>query len=342
MKRIYITIAVVLFAAVLHAQEQPAGKKSTVVKAAEKANQQSRKISDASGQVANEAQQVAGNMQTAVSNVKSVIKIFEPILRFRLKKKESNTVSNTDTANAVVVTTTEVNVAANPAPAVISTYDNPSVYVTPADIAQGVPMVTESPVYNADGSANLGSQNNTSYGCYLDISKGAVMDDIDAAGRSGSIDLIFTATSAFNEQLPMYAFLTPSYAKHDAFAYNFFKGTKYKDKNIPPASWEQVNESEVAMTALTAQQFEKIRDNNQLLAVIKQVRGFGQKVESRSKLDGKVIAVKTVMGGRTAYGLIHIVNHYGTTGENGYLKIRIKITGLDANGDGIPDGGQYN
>ncbi len=167
------------------------------------------------------------------------------------------------------------------------------------------------------------------------------MDEIDAAGASKSVDLIYTATNAFNEQLPMYAFLTPSYVKHDAFAYNFFKGTKFKDRNIPPATWDEVNESEVALTALTGEQFEKIQNNNQLMAVVKQIKGFGQKVESRTKLDGKVIAVKTEMGDRTAYGLIYIVSHYGTTGENGYLKIKIKVTGFDTNGDGNPDNRLY-
>ena len=51
---------------------------------------------------------------------------------------------------------------------------------------------------------------------------------------------------------------------------------------------------------------------------------------------GKLLRSKNSDGRRTAYGLIHIVNHYGTTGENGYLKIRIKITGLDANGMVFP------
>lgn len=340
--KIFFLLSALLCAFIVKAQEEEVPKKPKVVKTAEKVNQQSKKISEASTQVSNEAQQVAGNMQTAVSNVKSVIKIFEPILHFRLHKKSNTSSITGDTSStALPAVQNEVAATSNTSSITAQPYDNPAAYVSPADILQGVPLVTESPVYNTDGSANLGSQNNNTYGCYLDVFKGAVLDDIDAAGQSKSIDLIFTATSSFNEQLPMYAFLTPSYVKNDAFAYNFFKGPKYKDKNIPPASWEQVNESEVAMTALTVQQFEKIKDNNQLMAVIKQIRGFGQKVESRTKLDGKIIAVKTEMGDRTAYGLIYIINHYGTTGENGYLKIKIKVTGLDANGDGMPDGGLY-
>ncbi len=139
----------------------------------------------------------------------------------------------------------------------------------------------------------------------------------------------------------MYAFLTPAYAKNDSFAYNFFKGLRYKDRNIPPATWDEVNESEVALTSLTGEQFERIQTNKQLAAVIKQCTGFGPKVESRTKLDGKVLAVRTQMGDRTAYGLIYIVSHFGTTGENGYLKIKLKATGFDVNDDGHPDPGLY-
>ncbi|HMO34046.1 MAG TPA: hypothetical protein PKE07_13715 [Lacibacter sp.] len=296
-------------------------------------NQKTKDASEASNQVVSESQQVAGNVQNVVTNAKAVVKIFEPILRFRLKKNQQSLGDGAGAGNPV----------ADPAVTQPTTppFDNPAIYVTQSDLAQGVPVVAESPAYNTDGTANLGSQNNKKFGCYINVLQGAIMDEIDVAGNSKSVDLIFTATNAFNEQVPMYAFLTPSYVKNDAFAYNFFKGTKYKDKNIPPAEWEEVNESEVAMTSLTGEQFEKIQNNNQLMAVVKQVRGFGQKVESRVKLDGKVIAVKTEMGDRTAYGLIYIMNHYGTTGDNGYLKIKIKVTGFDANGDGNPDGSIY-
>ena len=82
-------------------------------------------------------------------------------------------------------------------------------------------------------------------------------------------------------------------------------------------------------------------NNNQLMAVIKQCGGFKDRYESRVKMDGKVFAIKTEMGNRTAYGLIHVINQYGTTGENGYLRIKLKVTGVDGNGDGLPDAGQY-
>lgn len=333
-KNFMLVIVLVVFTSAVIAQEQP--KKPKAVKTAEKVNQKSQQISNASNEVVNQTQQTANNVQNVVNNAKTIIKIFEPILRLRLKKQVSLPVDNGINNNPT---------PSNPQPSTTDTipyYNNPAVYVSQADINKGLPIVAESPLYNADGTANLGTQNNKEFGCYIDIMSGAIMDEIDAAGQSKSIDLIFTATNAFNEQVPMYAFLSPAYAKNDAFAYNFFKGTKYKDRNIPPAGWEEVNESELAMTSLSAAQFEKIQDNNQLMAVVKQIRGFGPKVESRVKLDGKVIAVKTEMGNRTAYGLIYIVNHYGTTGDNGYLKVKIKVTGFNPVGNGIPDGGVYN
>lgn len=335
-KKISLLLVPVFFISLsVFAQDQP--RKSKAVKAAEKVNQKSREINEASNQVLNETQQMAGNVQQTARNVKAVISIFEPILRFRLKKAQAQ-----EPAGEAAVTPAppaqEQAAQSNMPAAAESAAES---YVTQADISAGAPIIPESPLYNPDGSANLGSQSNDQYGCYIDVMRGAVMDEVDAAGNAKSVDLIFTATNAFNEQVPMYAFLTPAYVKNDAFAYNFFKGPKYKDRNIPPATWEDVNESEVAMTGLTGAQFEKIRDNKQLMAVIKQVKGFGQKVESRTKLDGKVIAVKTEMGDRTAYGLMYIMNHYGTTGANGYLKVKIKVTGFDSNGDGNPDAGLY-
>jgi hypothetical protein len=340
LNKILFVIAALTASFVSTAQEQP--KKPKVVKTAEKVNQKTQKASEASNEVVNQSQQTAANVQNVVNNAKAVIKIFEPILRFRLKKQ--NTTQQTDVAvnnNQPQPNPPAEPVTNQPAPEPVPDYNNPAVYVTQADINQGAMIVAESPLYNTDGTANLGSQNNKKFGCYIDIMNGAIMDEIDAAGQSKSIDLIFTATNSFNEQVPMYAFLTPSYVKNDAFAYNFFKGTKYKDRNIPPAAWDEVNESEVAMTALSPEQFEKIQNNNQLMAVVKQIKGFGQKVESRVKLEGKVIAVKTEMGDRTAYALIYIMNHYGTTGDNGYLKIKIKVTGFDANNNGIPNGSFY-
>jgi hypothetical protein len=140
----------------------------------------------------------------------------------------------------------------------------------------------------------------------------------------------------------MYALLTPAYVKNDIFANYYFRGPLYKDANIPVRQWDVVNESEIALTQLTGAQFDKIRDNNQLMAVIKRIPGFKEKFESRTKIEGKVFAIKTEMGDRTAYGLLLVTNHYGTTGSSGYLKIKLKVTGFDGNNDGYPDPELYH
>jgi hypothetical protein len=201
-------------------------------------------------------------------------------------------------------------------------------------------MVAESASYNADGTANLGNQNNQNFGCYVDILRGKIMDDIDVAGNTSSVDIIFTATDYYGSA-PMFALLTPAYVKNDAFSNYYFRGPLYKDSHIPVKEWDEVNESEVALTALTGAQFDKIQDNNQLTAVVKKIPGFKDKFESRTKINGKVFAIKTEMGDRTAYGLLYVVDQFGTTGVNGYLKIKIKVTGFDSNGDGLPDSGLY-
>ena len=335
---------------------QEGQKKSGVVKTSEKINQTSAKLSEQSAQVANEFSQASVNIQTAVNNAKMALKVFEPILKLRLRKKAS------ENAGEQQGITDGGQFPVNPAPAYDPWFVPPPIpeqqlmqdsvawqqtqmyqqySVQQTDLNNGVPVITQSPTYNTDGTANLGNQNSKKFGCYINMLNGAIMDEIDAAGNSKSIDLIFTSTDYFNENVPMYAFLTPSFAKNDKFAYNFFKGTKYKDQNIPPKLWEEVNESEVAMTNLTGEQFERIQTNQQLTAVVKQISGFQQKIESRTKLDDKVIAVKTEMGDRTAYGLLYIVSHTGTFGENAFLKVKIKVTGLDATGDGNPDPGLY-
>ncbi len=316
-------------------------KKPAAVKAAEKINLQSKKLADQSNQVVNESTQVAENAQQVVNNVKAVIKVFEPFIRLRLKKKS---VSETPSGGSVG-TPAYGNQEQTP-PAVLNTdimtNNAPpfSSYISQTDIDGGIPLIAENSVYNTDGSANLGNQNHPEFGCYVDIMSGAILDEIDAAGNSKSIDLIFTATDYFGSA-PMYALLTPSYAKNDPFAYNFFKGARYKDRNIPPAGWTEVNESQIALTSLNGAKFDKIKDNNQLMAVVKQSPGFKDRYESRTSLEGKVFAIKTVMGSRTAYGLLYVLNQYGTTGESGYLKVKLKVSGLDADGDGMPDASLY-
>ncbi len=122
----------------------------------------------------------------------------------------------------------------------------------------------------------------------------------------------------------MYALLSTALVNNDIFANYYFRGPVYKDQNIPVREWNEVNESEIAMTSITPLQFEKIKDDKQLEAVIKRTTGFKDKLESRTKLSGRIIAVKTKMMNREAYGLIYIMEQHGTTGTNAYLKIKLK------------------
>lgn len=347
MKNTFLLIAGFLFQFTSATSQQS----SKVMQASEKLKNETQKVVQQSQQISSEAVAIGQNIEQIISNAKMAAKVFEPILKLRLRKKPNTTgQEQTEMEGGNQAVALDPWYVPPPVPEQQLMQDSMAwqqtmMYqqyaVQQSDLNNGVPVITQSATYNTDGTANLGNQNSKKFGCYVNILNGAIMDEIDAAGNAKSIDLIFTSTDYFNENVPMYAFLTPAFAKNDKFAYNFFKGTKYKDQNIPPKLWEEVNESEVAMTSLTGEQFERIQTNQQLTAVVKQIAGFSQKIESRTKLDGKVIAVKTEMGDRTAYGLMYIVSHTGTFGESAFLKVKIKVTGLDATGDGNPDPGLY-
>jgi len=321
----------------LFAAAQDPQTEGKLLKTTGKLNQGVQKMNEKSATASQHLQQTGDGVKSTVENVKAVIRVFEPIVRFRLKRKKTES-SGTEGAPAPEPPSTEGNASAmipgaagSPVPADDLSYNS---------IETGMQTVTESPLYNADGTANLGNQNNSKFGCYLDFTQGRVMDEIDAAGNSSGVDLIFTATDYYGSA-PMYALLTPAYVKNDFFSNYYFRGPLFKDANIPVKQWDEVNESEVALTQLTGSQFDKIQDNNQLMAVIKRISGFKEKFESRTKINEKVFAVKTEMGNRTAYGLMYVTNHYGTTGTNGYLTVKLKVTGFDSNGDGYPDSNMY-
>lgn len=177
--------------------------------ASQKINDKTRQAKEDSDEINRQVAEAGENLNSVKSNVKTVVSIFEPILHLRLKKRSTATagISGNESSNSD-----------NTSPG-----EGYQPGVTQTDINNGTEIIAENEYYNTDGSANLGSQNNDQYGCYLDMATGQVMDDIDAAGNSKNIDLIFTATGSFNEQVPMYAFLTPAYVRNDSFAYNFFK-----------------------------------------------------------------------------------------------------------------------
>ncbi len=346
-----VLLSILLFAQLSFSQNPPAPKTTKPVKVTEDVNKASENVKQSSDAMNQQVQQASGNVQATTNNVKAVVQVFEPILRLRLKKQAavSSPEMNTGQDGTIAQPADPYPMQEQgnqPYPQGDVAYTDggngmqrQEVYVE--DIQSGVPIASTGDAYNTDGTANLGNQNNSKFGCFLDIKQGLVMDEVDAAGQTRAVDIMFTATDYYGSA-PMYAFLTPSYVKNDFFSNYYFRGAKYKDANIPVKLWEEVNETEIALTNLTPEKFEKIRDNNQLMAVVKQTGAFKDKFESRTKLDGKILAIKTEMGDRTAYGLLYIVSHYGTTGENGYLKIKLKVTGFDANGDGNADSFLYS
>jgi hypothetical protein len=337
MKAIFLLVAAIMLTITMsYSQTNTQKANQAVDKATEKVDNVEQGIRTSISKV----EVLRDQAKTALQTVKDLTKVFDPVVWLHGKNKQYDV----STASEIIYQQGNYTPPADhtgTANEQYTPYTDPALsnyYVTPESFNSYTTSYTpEDARYNADGTANLGSQNHTSFGCYLDIMRGTVMDEIDAATDPQNVDLIFTATDYFNASVPMYAFLTPSYAKYDKFAYNFFKGTKYNDQKIPPLNWEIANESEVAFAPITGEQFEKIQNNKQLMAIVKMISNFSGKIESRTKLDGKVVAIKTTMGDRTAYGLMHIVNHYGTTGPNGYLKVKIKVLGFDASGNGYPD-----
>ncbi|MBL7822503.1 MAG: hypothetical protein JNK69_03765 [Saprospiraceae bacterium] len=311
------------------AQNKIEQKMDKAVSATEKIQQKSQKVQNGSVAMNENMQQAGEGIKSTVQNVKAIIKIFDPIRGLHFKNKNNDATENTN----------DDQLPDPPSDLSEPLEDSPTEVSETGSTAEQF-EVPESASYNTDGSANLGNQNNQKYGCYLDMMSGLIMDDVDAAGNTSSVDIIFTATDYYGSA-PMYALLTPAYVKNDHFANYYFRGSNYKDANIPVKLWEEVNESEIALTALTSDKFEKIQNNNQLLAVIKQTPAFKDKFESRPKINGKVFAIKTKMQNREAYGLMLVEDQFGTTGASGYLKVRLKVMGFDSNGDGNPDANLY-
>jgi hypothetical protein len=325
-----------------HAQKKPAAEK--VVAASEKVNNKSREISDASNKVADQARQAGDNAKNIASNVKAILKVFEPILKLHFKKRNKNKPAE----DVVIINTGQVksdnnNSSSAPPPSVennnsnsgSNTNNNNKSIPVEAPQASYDPGVPENTNYNSDGTANWGNHHNPEYGCYIDALTGTILDGGSAEDKPESVDLIFIAP---NDGQNAYYLITPNFA-HDNGSANCFWGSCSTDN--PVKSWKSVNESEVAETKITGAQFEKIQYNEQLRGAVKSTRNFSAFYTSLNKLDGKVFAVKTTMGERDAFALIYVVKHVGTSGSSGYLKVKIKCTGFDNNGDGNPDEALY-
>ncbi len=317
MKSNTLFILIVFLICILIPRWSTCQQKSVAVKTTESINKKTKEIQEDTHEIGKQVKQASANVQNTVEEIQSIAEVLEPIFKFRLKKKKSIETSsindpsksqlnkNTDNSKMDLNKDTETNEPA-------------SKQLVPEEFEP------ESIAYNKDGTANLGNQNNKEFGCYLNIIEGLIMDDVDVIDKTDQVDLIYTATNHYGAE-PMYALLTPAYAKREFTANYYFRGTTYKDHNIPVKLWDKLNDSEIALTNLTSVRFEKLKQPQQLISLVKQTPGFKELYFTRVKLTGQVFAIKTEMNNRRVYGLMHVVDHLGTTGENGYLKVKIKL-----------------
>ena len=217
-------------------------------------------------------------------------------------------------------------VAANDPSAQYGVYNN----YTPQ---QYLPINNQASV-NADGSGNWGNQNSGLYGNCLDVLTGTVVSMGEAEDKPGAVDLMFFAPA---DGQNTYVLMTPSFAKNNATATYM---TGHASDGI--TKWRDVTESEVALTKLTIGQFEKIQNNGQITGAVKNAVNYtGWYTSVGTKLEGQVFAVKVEQENRTVYALVAVIKHFGTSGSNGYLKIKVKSQGIDNNADGMVDPNSY-
>ncbi len=199
--------------------------------------------------------------------------------------------------------------------------------------SQSLPVNNPSSI-NSDGTGNWGNQNNGLYGNCLDALTGTVMGMGEAADKPGSVDLMFFAPS---DGQNTYTIMTPGFARNNSTATYM---TEHTSDQV--MQWSDVNETEVALTRLTLGQFDQIQNNNQILNAVRMAQNYaGYYSAVGQKLDGMVFAVKAELESRQVYALIAVSRQVGTSGSNGYLKIRIKAQGVDANANGAPNANFY-
>jgi len=194
--------------------------------------------------------------------------------------------------------------------------------------------------FNTNQGSNyieVGNQYNPQKGCFMDLIGGKAKNATDAKAHPNSIDLIFLAP---NDGQDAYYLMTPTYSRSGAGA-NAMWGSNSTEN--PVKSWSAVNESEISPTNLTAAEFYNISTNSQLDAAVQAARNFSGNFVSAggAKLSSKVFAVKLNMDNRQLQALILVVDHLGTSGTTGYLKVIVKVTGIDTNNDGKPDNNGY-
>jgi hypothetical protein len=198
---------------------------------------------------------------------------------------------------------------------------------------QSLPINNPATVNN-DGTGNWGNQNNGLYGNCLDALTGTVMGMGEAADKPTSVDLMFFAPADGQNS---YTIMTPGFAKNNSTASYMTEHTSDQVQK-----WTDVNETEVALTKLTIGQFNQIQNNGQIKSAALNAQDYaGYYASVGEKLDGQVFAVKAQMENREVYALIAIIKQIGTSGSNGYLKIKVKALGVDTNGTGQVNASAY-
>jgi len=198
---------------------------------------------------------------------------------------------------------------------------------------QSLPINNPSSVNN-DATGNWGNQNNGLYGNCLDALTGTVLGMGEAASSPTSVDLLFFAPA---DGQNTYVLMTPGFARNNSTA-----GYMTEHVSEQVLKWTDVNESEVALTKMTIGPFNQIQNNGQIQNAARNAQEYaGVYTSVGQKLDGSVFAIKTETAGREVYALVAIIKQYGTSGNNGYLKIAIKSTGVDTNRDGQADANAY-
>lgn len=326
------------------AQKKPVSEK--VVKASEKVNKVSKDIHETSDKIKEQSRQISDHTKSVVNNVREIAMLFEPIL-FHFTKKKKNYVAKSGGADVAANEPADTKQSeptssypynsenANNSAGTVNTgtasqsmKDNNSY---PADY--GVPANKN---YNADGTLNWGHNNSATMGYCLNALLGEVCDAEAAKQNPKSVDLIFLAP---NDGQNAYYLVTPGFAQSNGSADCFWGGCTTDN---PVKAWAAANESEIAVTSLSGEQFLKIKTSSQVKSAVRSARNFAPFYSSTSKLEGRVFALKTEMDDRETYALIYVVKHYGTSGSSGYLKIMIKCPGFDNNGDNYPDYGIYS
>jgi hypothetical protein len=184
----------------------------------------------------------------------------------------------------------------------------------------------------------VGNQYNLQKGCYMDLISGKAKNIDSARVHPGSIDLIFLAP---NDGQNAYYLMTPTFSKIGAGS-NAMWGSNSTDN--PVKTWSAINESEISPTSLTSNDFYNISTNSQLNAAVQGASNFSGNYVSAGgvTLAGKVFAVKLNMDNRQLQALILVADQLGTSGATGYLKVIVKVTGIDTNNDGKPDTDVYH